>query len=420
MGSFLSEHYFWYIFLGIMLLTFGIVRHFGEKAIVTPPMVYLAIGSALGLLSRTTYEDVITQGRLLEYFTEFVVIVSIFAASTKLKLNRKKESPKVIFRLSVVAMCISVMLMAFLSMFLFNFNLSFAILLAAILAPTDPVLASSVQVEDKEDTDKLRQALTGEAAINDSSAFPIIYLALGLAGMRELGTYGAHWFLKDLVWAISGGLLIGSLCGYVSAEMVRWARKAGWETVILDDFIAMGIMGLSYGLALSVDTYGFVAVFASGITFRYFFDRNQKREALSKDTNQDTNFDGMIQFQEQIERFAEMFAVIILGVLVVAVEMTWSIFAFAVVTFVIVRPISVYLSLVGSSVTLKQKIIISWLGLKGIGSLFYLSYSITHSSNSESLKWIYSVTLVVIALSIVIHGATSSSLMKWYNRKSKI
>ncbi|MBY0314927.1 MAG: cation:proton antiporter [Bdellovibrionales bacterium] len=383
-------------------------------------MVYLSIGGILGLFFRTRYEDVISQGRLLEYFTEFVVIVSIFAASTKLKLDRKKESPKVIFRLSVVAMCISVLLMALLSSLLFNFDFSFALLLAAILAPTDPVLASSVQVEDKQDTDKLRQALTGEAAINDSSAFPIIYLALGLAGVRELGSYGAHWFWKDLVWAISGGLLIGSFCGFISAEMIRWARKAGWETVILDDFIAMGIMGLSYGLALSADSYGFVAVFASGVTFRYVFDKNQKRETPTDSTNQDSNLDGMIQFQEQIERFAEMFAVIILGVLVVSVDMSWSMIGFAGVTFLLVRPVSVFLSLIGSSVTLKQKIIISWLGLKGIGSMFYLSYSIVHSSDSEPLRWIYSVTLVVISLSIVIHGATSSSLMKWYNRKKNL
>ena len=84
-----------------------------------------------------------------------------------------------------------------------------AVLLGAILSPTDPVLASDVQVRHADDRERSRFALTAEGGINDGTAAPFVILGLGLLNIKDLGSYGLHWVAVDIVWAIAAGLIIG-------------------------------------------------------------------------------------------------------------------------------------------------------------------------------------------------------------------
>ena len=141
-------------------------------------------------------------------------------------------------------------------------------LLGAILAPTDPVLASDVQVANPGDHDRLRFGLTGEGGLNDGTAFPFVMLGLGWLGLHELGEGGWRWWTVDVLWAVAGGLGLGYLLGTLVGRLIIYLRVRHREALGSDEFISLGLIALTYGLALLSLTYGFLAVFAAGLALR--------------------------------------------------------------------------------------------------------------------------------------------------------
>jgi hypothetical protein len=256
------------------------------------------------------------------------------------------------------------------------------VLLGAILAPTDPVLASDVQVEHPEDQDRLRFSLTGEAGLNDGTAFPFVMLGLGLLGLHELGPGGLRWVAIDLVWAVVSGVGVGALCGWLVGQLVLRLRAVRRESVGTDDLIALGLIGLAYGLALLVKGYGFLAVFAAGLSLRRAEEAHAARVGDPRPTahaaggtaegEQATAARGegarpaggatgeaaeagaeggarreisqpyMVQqalgATEQVERIGEAAVLVILGGLFTSRYAAWSAWWFPVVLFVVARP----------------------------------------------------------------------------------
>src|SRR5882762_8553453 len=101
---------------------------------------------------------------------------------------------------------------------------------------SDPVLASDVQVETPDDTDRLRLGLTGEAGLNDGTAFPFVMLGLGVLGIHELGAYGLRWIAVDVLWAVGAGIGSGWLLGTLVGRLVLYLRRVHKEAVGLDEF----------------------------------------------------------------------------------------------------------------------------------------------------------------------------------------
>ena len=198
--------------------------------------------------------------------------------------------------------------------------MSATVLLGAVLAPTDPVLASDVQVDHPTDGDRLRFSLTAEAGLNDGTAFPFVMLGLGLLGLHELGAGGWRWWTVDVAWAIGAGLVVGTLLGTLVGRLVIFLRREHREALGLDDFLALGLITLSYGVALLIHAYGFLAVFAAGLALRRIERRhagegepppavevamageNAEREATDPDTAPAYMAQAVLGFTEQLER----------------------------------------------------------------------------------------------------------------------
>src|SRR5215212_2725370 len=169
---------------------------------LTTALVYLAVGLALGSSSIDLLSiDIIADAHVIERLTEIAVVISLFTAGLKLRVPWNDSLWKLPLRLALGSMAITVALLALISVAGLGLELGAAILLGAILAPTDPVLASDVQVSDPKDQDRLRFGLTGEAGLNDGAAFPFVMLGLGLLGLHELGPWGLRWFAVDVIWA---------------------------------------------------------------------------------------------------------------------------------------------------------------------------------------------------------------------------
>ena len=260
----------WCLFLGLLLLLMSISDSLLRAIPFSSAAIYMLLGIAAGPhgfdlidLSMAVEDD----AHLLEVLTEIVVLVSLFAVGLKLPVRSSGTPWKVPILLATVAMVVTIGLTAALGVAL-GWPLAAAVLIGAVLAPTDPVLASEVQVSHGEDRDALRFGLTAEGGLNDGTAFPFVMLALGLLGYHDLGSYGLAWFGLDVVWAVAGGIGIGWLCGagFTRAVIVLRLRKG--SAIGMESFLALGLIAVTYGLAIHAGVYGFLAVFVAGLGMR--------------------------------------------------------------------------------------------------------------------------------------------------------
>jgi NhaP-type Na+/H+ or K+/H+ antiporter len=322
-----------------------------------------------------------------------------------------------------------------------------AVLLGAILAPTDPVLASDVQVSDPQDRSRLRVALTGEGGLNDGTAFPFVMLGLGLMQLHPLGDFGLRWLLLDVLWAVAGGLGLGAALGTLMGRLVLHLRLRYQQALGYDDFLALGLIALSYGLALLLLTYGFLAVFAAGVALRRV-ERQASRaaqpaagaaatapaavvapspalpgssaapdEAATHPAHAPAFLaSALLGSSEQIERIGEVAAVVLVGVLVSGVDWSLVPWWFVPALFLGVRPLSVALGLAGAPTVRPQRLLIGWFGIRGIGSLYYLGYALNHGLDAQLAPSLIALTLAAVVASIVAHGVSVTPLMARYER----
>jgi NhaP-type Na+/H+ or K+/H+ antiporter len=238
-------------------------------------MLYLGAGVLIGpRVLNLAHFDPIEQSEIIERITEIVVIVSLFSAGLKLRVPLRDP----LWRLPIVLASWSMMLTVGLISLVGRRCVPIAArrrnLLGAVLAPTDPVLASDVQVTGPRDRDRLRFTLTGEAGSQrwNGVSFRDAWDWDCSGCMKPGMVVGAGW-PSTWLWAIPGGFLIGGLLGTGAGRIILYLRREHKEALELDDFLALGLIALSYGVALLLHTYGFLAVFAAGLALRKIEER---------------------------------------------------------------------------------------------------------------------------------------------------
>lgn len=400
----------WFIVLGLLLLFISLSNSWLQRVPLTTSLIYLVIGVLLGPTGSGLLKiDMLKDAKLLEHLSEIAVIVSLFNAGLKLRLPLKDQLWRLPVGLAFISMTIGVGLVALIAKEFLGMNWAAAILLAAVLSPTDPVLASEVQVKHPNDHDKLRFTLTCEAGFNDGTAFPFVMLSLGLMGLYSSGSDLQSWILKDVLWAVTGGLGIGFTVGLALGWLEKRFRHLVKKAKIMNDFLALALISLSYGIAIACHTYGFLAVFAAGITMRQLETRQSKwnlNHPFQKIS------DEVLFFNEQFESLLEVAVVILLGSMLRLEQFTVATAVIGLSLMFLVRPLSVFLVGLPMRESKKQLGLMSWFGIRGIGSVYYLAYAITHGIPEELATQIIGITFSLVAISTVIHGLTVTPLMK--------
>jgi NhaP-type Na+/H+ or K+/H+ antiporter len=295
-------------------------------------------------------------------------------------------------------------------------------LLGAIVAPTDPVLATDVQSRHPGDRDQLRFTLSCEAGLNDGSAFPFVMLGLGLLGLHNLGENGTQWLLVDVLWASAGGIAIGVACGVALARVGWWLRGAPQRHELLDDFLGLGLIGVVYGLSVWLHALGFLAVFFAAVALRQTEMRLARRAqeaadlfelptAVAEPASASTVSQGSLVFKENLERLSELMLVLLLGGSLYRDSWSWAAVGLALFLFFVARPLSVFIGLLGSNAIAPVRGMSAWFGVRGIGSLYYLMYAIQHGLPEPLVLQLMQLTLIVVALSILMHGVSVKPLM---------
>jgi sodium/hydrogen antiporter len=428
----------WSVIVGGLLIFMALSGTVLARLPLSTAMLYLGVGVAVSPWGFDLMRvDIGEQTVLLQRLTELIVLVSLFTAGLKLSPGLTDRRWLLPLRLALTSMVITVAAIGAVAYFFLGLPVGACILLGGILAPTDPVLASDVQVNEPGDRDKLRFALTGEGGLNDGTAMPFVLLGLGLLGLEEIGTFGWRWLLVEGVWASAAGLGAGAALGLAVGRLVLYLRREHKEAVGLDDFLAMGLLALSYGAALLLHANGFLAVFAAGIALRHLEQSDgggkpSRRAAEKASANPDASVaeaiavdpqhapafmaQAVLGFNQQVERIGELAVVITIGALLYSVEWGQAVWWFVPLLLLLVRPLAVGLGLAHSPASSGQRWLIGWFGIRGVGSLFYLTFAINHGVSGQLADQLTALTLAVVVTSIVVHGISVTPMMAAYER----
>lgn len=383
---------------------------FADKAVragpVTPALLYLGFGLAAGaVFGAPGSATLVAHAGVWVVGLELALLVSLFAIGLRLRIEPTWRAWRVALLLAGPGMAITIAVAAAVGVGLLGWSWGMAVVVAAILAPTDPVLASDVQVRSEQDRDAVRLSLTAEGAMNDGSALPAVVLGLWLL-QREAtsGTPALPW-LQDLVWPVLGGALIGVALGHALGWVIRSRVRAG-DALARDELLLLGGVTLSYGAALLTGTSSFVLGFAVAVTMLQLLraDRQTPSEAPLAER--------LHAFGARIERLVEAFTVVAIGIGLWIVTPTLGMVAFALALLLIARPAAVFALVTPGMASVPQRRLLAWFGIRGVGSLYYAAYALEHGLAPAGVDPMLGTVLTALALSIVLHGLSVTRLMQ--------
>ncbi|MCT2584384.1 cation:proton antiporter [Actinophytocola gossypii] len=404
-----------YAAAGLATLAAALLPRLLGRIPVSMPMIFLAVGAvAFALIEPLPDPLPMEHANITLRLTELCVIVSLMGAGLALDRRVGRHAWSTTWRLLGVTMPITMVGLGLLGWSVLGFGVAGAVLLAAALAPTDPVLASEVQVgepaqgAEEETEDEPRFALTSEAGLNDGLAFPFTYAAIAISGAGLApGGWLAHWLAVDVLWRVGGGLLVGLVAGWglrklffrAESDKLRLAEHA-------EGFVALAATFLTYGVAELVHGYGFVAVFVCACTIRAAERSHGYHRVLHT-------------YVEQLERLLTVLVIFLLGGAVtrgLLAGLTWEEVLVALVALLVVRPVAGLLALLGGRAATRERVVVSFFGVRGVGSVFYVAYAVEHGDFLEAGA-VWRIVALVVVGSIVVHGLSASPVMAFLDRK---
>ena len=395
--------------VGLLLLTVTLGSGWIARLPFSYAIIYLVVGILLGSqVTGLINLDIST--KVLERITEMVVIVSVFGCGLKMNRRLNLSAWNTTARLIGFVMPISIVALSAVAHWLLGMSWGAAILLGAILAPTDPVLASEVQLTHIKDKNELRFGLTSEGGLNDALAFPFVYFGIYALKDNNWDNWFKQWVLVDIIWAIAAGIVVGVVVAKAVIWIDRQLQRQEKADELMEDFVALSAIFLTYSLTELVNGYGFLAVFVAGWLMQnnyYHAKENEKR------LNQ-------LEFIEQIEKLLEVGTIVLLGTILTinpVFDYLGQGLLIAAFLIFIIRPLGAAISLLGSKVSPINRAFIGWFGIRGVGSLYYLNYAVGKeigSSIAEQITWI---SIITVVFSILLHGISSTPLMMWYKKR---
>ncbi|MEZ0166967.1 cation:proton antiporter [Kineococcus sp. LSe6-4] len=394
---------------GLGALTAALLPRVVSSLPFSLPMAFLGGGVLLGLVPGMPSIDPIEHTTATQHVAEVVVIISLMGAGLALDRPVGWRAWASTWRLVALAMPLTILLVTLGGHLLAGLPLVAALLLGAVLAPTDPVLATDVQVGEPSDStdaeDEVRFALTSEAGLNDGAAFPAVHLALVLAAAGAAAGWSdvGGWALEDVlvrgVVGVVGGLVVGKA---LATLFFRPGRRSTRLADQAEGFTSLAVTFLAYGLTELAHGYGFVAVFVAACTIRSA-ERDHGAHKVAH------------SFVEQIERMLTSWLLLLLGAALadgLLSGLTWQGALVGVLLIAVIRPLVGWLSLLGTRSGQRERLVIGIFGVRGIGSLFYLAYALAEDEGGFPAEPLWAIVGFTVALSVVVHGVSATPLVR--------
>ncbi|HEX8052034.1 MAG TPA: cation:proton antiporter [Thermoleophilaceae bacterium] len=391
--------------LAIILAAVAISRE--HERTFSASVLYVAIGAAGALaLSLLDVEGLDPEGDhlVMERLSELALIAAVFSAGLTIERHVQRRSLVSLATLLVVVMPLTIAAIALFGMWAMGLSFGAALLLGAVLAPTDPVLAGDVGLSAPggEVYGEPRLSLHTEAGFNDGLASPFVVLGLFVA---ELGgsDWVGEWIGADLLYGAGVGLALGAAAGFAAAAGLTAARGAGVITGRLEGFVTIGLMLAIYGASEAVGTYGLLAVFAAGFTFRrYEFDHE-----MHHPVHQGAHAAG---------KALELIVLLMLGTMLTTAGLGapgvegWLLVP---VLLLLIRPALVFATAGRRFMDVRGRLFLAFFGVRGVAALFYAAVvveaGVLEPGEQHVVVW---TTIVCVVCSIVVHGVSAAPLTR--------
>jgi NhaP-type Na+/H+ or K+/H+ antiporter len=405
--------------VGLAALMAAWVPAYTARRPLSLPVVLVAIGALIFLTPLDLLDpDPRDHPEITERFTEFGVIVALMGAGLKIDRPFGWRTWSTTWRMLAIAMPVTIVLTAALGAVIGALPAATALLLGAVLAPTDPVLASDVQVgeptldEDLDDEaeDDVRFTLTSEGGLNDALAFPFVYGAIHVANE---GLQPGGWFVQWIAWDLVGRVLIGLVVGWLVGRLLGVVafRPPGRLSALADTpqgFVAVSATLLAYGVTEILQGYGFLAVFVAAVVLRSAEPQHEIHAAMHG-------------FIEQTENLLVVALLLLFGGALVTGILdgtTWRSVTIAAALVFVVRPLSGHMSLVGTRLNRSERWAIAFFGIRGFGSVYYLAYAVGEAEFPDAGQlWV--IVAIAMLISIAAHGITATPVMNVVDRSGR-
>lgn len=440
-----------YLVFGLALLLAVVLPSVVQRAPLSEPLVLVVVGLLIGLLPLPDVAlDPLENLPLVEHFTEFTVLVALMGVGLALdrplsfRQRRSWRTWSVTWKLLGIAMPLCIAAVFGLGWGLLGLTPAAALLLGATLSPTDPVLASDIQVagpsvqggspatdpedadpetadtaENIDERDEVRFALTSEAGLNDGLAFPFVYAAIFLAGGTAFAEWGWEFVLWDLIGRVLLGVAVGVAVGWLLSRLAFRSRRRSLRVAERGDpLLALAALLVVYGASELTGGYGFIAVFCAGMTIRAAESRHEYNAAMH-------------QVVERLERLFTLVILLLLGITMthgLLSALDWRGVLVGLALILVIRPAAGLIAFTAGArglssgaspkpldiarVERRERLVTAFFGVRGVGSLFYLAYAMGQQTFSDQ-EWLWSTVAFTILLSVVVHGMLATPAMRW-------
>lgn len=413
-----------YLVGGASLLLAVVLPGLLSRWAVSAPMVLVGVGMLIGVtpLPDGLPLDVDENRAAIEHVAELAVLIALMGVGLALDrplqpLRRESwRSWAPTWRLLAVTMPLSIAAVALLGWWA-GLAPAAAVLLGAVLAPTDPVLASDVQVAGPQtgdhevmETDEVRFTLTSEAGLNDGLTFPFVYLAILMATEGAVSGWALEWVGWYLVAKVAIGVVAGVAVGAGLARLAFWSRNPALRLAERGEpLLALAALVSAYGVGEVVGGYGFLSVFACAMTFRSA-ERSHDYHAA------------MHEVVERLERLVTLIVLLLLGVALtrgLLAGLDWRGVSIGLALILVVRPVAGYVALAPwarppadiGGLTRAEQGAAAFFGVRGVGSIFYLAYGLGEAEITDA-DWMWSTVAFTVIASVLIHGVLSTPVMR--------
>jgi sodium/hydrogen antiporter len=276
------------------------------------------------------------------------------------------------------------------------------------------LLAGPLEEESSDDEAEDRFGLSSEAGLNDGFAFPFVYLGLYLT-LRpdEWREWIVPWIARDLLYAVlvalPAGWYLGRLCGRY------FVSRAGGEEVSRKRrlFVPLALLLFTYGLVEVLGGYGFLAAFTGGLGLRHAFHRGEESETL----------DRFASFSESLDELVKAAVLVMVGALVpwsTFGRIGWPLLGFALLLILVIRPAITLLATAGGGFGWFERLYWGWFGIRGIGSIYYLSYALGEGLERAEAETLFAITLAAVLVSVLVHGPSVRPVLERFEGKRAV